>query len=57
MAQIHRNLPQLTGDIFLTDAGLETDFIFNKGVDIQEFCGAHPTANSRDTGTTEKILH
>ena len=30
-------LPQLSGDIFLTDAGLETDLIFNKGIDIPEF--------------------
>jgi homocysteine S-methyltransferase len=30
-------LPQLTGDLFLTDAGLETDLIFNRGVEIPEF--------------------
>lgn len=30
-------LPQLSGDLFLTDAGLETDIIFNRGVDIREF--------------------
>ena len=49
MAQFHGNLPQLSGDIFLTDAGLETDFIFNKGIDIQEFA-AHtllPKAETR----------
>lgn len=29
--------PQLNGDLFITDAGLETDLIFNKGIDIPEF--------------------
>jgi homocysteine S-methyltransferase len=34
----YRNaLPQLSGGLFLNDAGLETDIIFNKGVDIREF--------------------
>lgn len=30
-------LPQLGGDLFLTDAGLETDLIFNHGIEIREF--------------------
>jgi S-methylmethionine-dependent homocysteine/selenocysteine methylase len=35
---IYRNdLPQLSGDLYLTDAGLETDLIFNHGIDIREF--------------------
>ena len=34
----HRNsLPQLSGDIFLADAGVETDLIFNHGIEIREF--------------------
>lgn len=34
----HRNaLPQLGGDLFLTDAGVETDLIFNRGIEIREF--------------------
>jgi len=34
----YRNaLPQLSGDLFLADAGAETDLIFNKGIDIPEF--------------------
>ena len=44
------NLPQLNGDVFLVDAGLETDFIFNKGIDIPEFA-AHtllPDAENRE---------
>ena len=30
-------LPQLGGDIFLTDAGIETDLIFNHGIEIRAF--------------------
>lgn len=30
-------LPQLSGEIFLTDSGLETDLIANEGLDLPEF--------------------
>jgi len=34
----YRNaLPQLDGGLFFTDAGLETDLIFNHGIEIREF--------------------
>jgi len=34
----HRtSLPQLEGDLFLTDGGLETSLIFHQGVDLPEF--------------------
>lgn len=34
----YRNaLPQLGGGLFLTDAGVETDLIFNHGIEIREF--------------------
>lgn len=36
-ARFRGALPQLSGDLYLTDAGLETDIIFNRGVDIREF--------------------
>ena len=37
MARYRNALPQLVGDLFLTDAGLETDLIFNHGIEIPEF--------------------
>lgn len=37
MPRYRDSLPQLSDDIFLTDAGLETDLIFNHGVEIREF--------------------
>jgi S-methylmethionine-dependent homocysteine/selenocysteine methylase len=30
-------LPQLGSDVFLTDGGIETDLIFNRGIEIPEF--------------------
>ena len=37
MSRYRGGLPQLSGDLFLADAGLETDLIFNHGIDIREF--------------------
>lgn len=37
MTRYRSALPQLSGDMFLTDAGLETDLIFNHGIEIREF--------------------
>ena len=35
---MYRNaLPQLSGQVLLTDSGLETDLIFNEGFDLPEF--------------------
>ncbi|MFD2190836.1 homocysteine S-methyltransferase family protein [Pistricoccus aurantiacus] len=42
-------LPQASGELFLTDGGLETDIIFNHGIEIREFA-AHtllPSAAGR----------
>ncbi len=42
----YRNaLPQLSGELFLTDAGLETDLIFNHGIEIRAFA-AHTLLES-----------
>ena len=37
MTRYRNALPQLSGGLFLNDAGLETDIIFNKGIKIREF--------------------
>lgn len=37
MSLYRNNLPQLSGDLFLMDAGAETDLIFNHGIEIREF--------------------
>ena len=48
MARYRDNLPQLSGGLFLADAGIETDLIFNHGIEIREFA-AH-TLLSDETG-------
>ena len=37
MAKYRNQLPQLSTATFMTDGGLETDLIFNKGIDLPEF--------------------
>ena len=37
MAKYRTGLPQLTMSTFMTDGGLETDLIFNQGIELQEF--------------------
>lgn len=37
IARYRNSLPQLAGDMFLTDAGIETDLIFNHGIERGEF--------------------
>lgn len=46
MGKYRTELPQLSGDLFLTDAGLETDLIFNQGIEIREFA-AHTLLSER----------
>src|SRR5215208_5367878 len=36
-APTSNRLPQLTGDLFLTDGGIETTLIFHRGLDLPEF--------------------
>ena len=50
MGQYSQELPQLSGQVFLCDGGVETDLIFNHGVDVPEFA-AHTllaTASGKD---------
>jgi S-methylmethionine-dependent homocysteine/selenocysteine methylase len=37
MPSVTSELPQLSGELFLTDGGLETDLIFHQGIDLPEF--------------------
>jgi S-methylmethionine-dependent homocysteine/selenocysteine methylase len=52
MASYRNRLPQLSGNIFLTDAGLETDLMFNHNIDIPHFA-AHVLL--RDDNTRASI--
>jgi homocysteine S-methyltransferase len=49
MTRYRDHLPQLGGEIYLTDGGVETDLIFNRSIEIREFA-AHtllPEPNGR----------
>jgi len=37
MAKYRHNLPQMSGDLFLTDGGIETYLVFQQGIDLPEF--------------------
>ena len=37
MSRYRDGLPQLGPEVVLTDSGIETDLIFNKGIDLPEF--------------------
>ena len=37
MSNYRQGLPQLSGELFLMDAGVETDLMFNHGIEIPEF--------------------
>ncbi|PSB57403.1 homocysteine S-methyltransferase family protein [Chamaesiphon polymorphus] len=37
MTQYRNNLPQLSGDLFITDGGMETTLIFHEGWELPEF--------------------
>jgi homocysteine S-methyltransferase len=37
MSRYRNALPQLSGEFFLADGGIETDLIFNHGIEIREF--------------------
>jgi S-methylmethionine-dependent homocysteine/selenocysteine methylase len=41
MSKSRRNLPQLAGDLFLTDAGIETTLMFQQGFDLPYFAAFH----------------
>lgn len=47
MSKYRNNLPQLSGGLFLTDAGIETDLMFNHGIEIREFAAHTLLPDSR----------
>jgi hypothetical protein len=47
MTRYRKALPQLGSDMLLTDSGLETDLLFNHGVDLPEFA-AFPLLDDPD---------
>lgn len=46
MAEFRRSLPQLGGDFFLTDGGIETTLIFLEGLELPDFSAFDGGLNS-----------
>jgi homocysteine S-methyltransferase len=46
-------LPQLSDEVFLTDSGLETDLIFNRGFDLPEFAAFVLVDDARGTAALD----
>ena len=41
MSKYRSRLPQLSGEMFLTDGGIETSLIFHDGLDLPHFAAFH----------------
>jgi homocysteine S-methyltransferase len=54
---VYRNaLPQVSGQVFLTDSGLETDLIFNGGFELPEFAAFVLVDDADGTAALEKYF-
>jgi S-methylmethionine-dependent homocysteine/selenocysteine methylase len=49
MAKYRQHLPQLKGDVFLTDGGIETTLIFQAGLDLPFFAAFHLLKDAQGT--------
>jgi S-methylmethionine-dependent homocysteine/selenocysteine methylase len=50
MKKYRHTLPQMGGDLFLTDGGIETTLIFQEGLDLPDFAAFHLLATSEGEG-------
>ena len=57
MAKYRSNLPQLTGDLFITDGGIETNLIFNDGLDMPYFASFHLLNEPKAYAAFERWFH
>ena len=57
MIRYRERLPQLADSIFLTDAGLETDLIFNRGIEIREFAAHTLLASEKGRAALAGYFH
>ncbi len=57
MAKYRSNLPQLSGELFLTDGGIETNLLFNEGLDLPYFAAFHLLNNPNAQGAFLRWFH
>ena len=56
-SRYRNNLPQLDDEFFLTDGGMETDFVFHRGVDLPQFASFHWWRRQRAANCSGNISH
>ena len=56
MAKYRDRLPQLSGDLFLTDGGLETTVIFHDGIDLPHFAAFVLLENDKGRETLRRYF-
>ncbi|MDW3095500.1 MAG: homocysteine S-methyltransferase family protein [Gammaproteobacteria bacterium] len=57
MAKYRNNLPQLSGDLYLTDGGIETTMIFHEKLDLPEFAAFTLLNNPRGIDALNRYFH
>jgi len=57
MARYRNALPQLRGDFFLTDGGIETTLIFHEGLDLPDFAAFDLLKRPEGKGALRKYYH
>ncbi len=56
MARYRNALPQLGGDLFLTDGGIETTLIFHEGLELPDFAAFHLLKNPKGEAFLRKYF-
>ncbi len=54
MPKYRHNLPQISGDMFISDGGMETTFIFHHGIELPEFASFVLLQNEAGVKTIER---
>jgi len=57
MAKYRTNLPQLSGDLFLTDGGIETTMLFHEGLDLPHFAAFNLLNEPKGQAALKKYFH
>ena len=57
MAKYRNQLPQLSGDLFLTDGGVETTMVFHEKLDLPEFAAFTLLDNPKGIEALNKYFH
>ena len=56
MARYRNALPQLGGELFLTDGGIETTLIFQEGLELPDFAAFHLLKDSKGEAALGKYF-